>query len=51
MQLFSWQKTLPPPLQVAKQGKIIKEGKDVTLARALEIAWLEVSTQRHINRM
>ena len=32
-------------------AKIIKEGKDVTLARVMEIAWLEVSTQRHIDRM
>ena len=29
-------------------AKIIKEGKDVTLPRVMEIAWLEVSTQRHI---
>ena len=33
------------------QAKIIKEGKDVTLARVMEIAWSEVSTQRHIDRM
>ena len=33
------------------QAKIIKEGKDVKLARVMEIAWLEVSTQRHIDRM
>ena len=33
------------------QAKIIKEGKDVTLARVMEIAWLEVSNQRHIDRM
>ena len=33
------------------QAKIIKEGKDVTLARVMEIAQLEVSTQRHIDRM
>ena len=32
-------------------AKIIKEGKDVTLARVMEIAQLEVSTQRHIDRM
>ena len=32
-------------------AKIIKEGKDVTLPRVIEIAWLEVSTQRHIDRM
>ena len=32
-------------------AKIIKEGKDVTLPRAMEIAQLEVSTQRHIDRM
>ena len=31
--------------------KIIKEGKDVTLPRVMEIAQLEVSTQRHIDRM
>ena len=31
--------------------KIIKEDKDVTLARVMEIAGLEVSTQRHIDRM
>ena len=30
---------------------MIKEGKDVTLARVMEIAQLEVSTQRHIDRM
>ena len=33
------------------QAKIIKEGKDVTLPRVMEIARLEVSTQRHIDRM
>ena len=33
------------------QAKVIKEGKDVTLARVMEIAQLEVSTQRHIDRM
>ena len=33
------------------QAKIINEGNDVTLARVLEIAQLEVSTQRHIDRM
>ena len=32
-------------------AKIIKEGKDVTLARVMQIARLEVSTQRHIDRM
>ena len=32
-------------------AKIIKEGKDVTLPRVMEIARLEVSTQRHIDRM
>ena len=31
--------------------KIIKEGKDVTLARVMEIARLKVSTQRHIDRI
>ena len=31
--------------------KIIKEGKDVTLPRVMEIARLEVSTQRHIDGM
>ena len=31
--------------------KVIKEGKDVTLARVMEIARLEVSTQQHIDRM
>ena len=30
---------------------MIKEGKDVTLARVMEIAQLEVSTQRLIDRM
>ena len=30
---------------------MIKEGKDVTLARVMEIARFEVSTQRHIDRM
>ena len=33
------------------RAKIIKEGKDVTLTRVMEIARLEVSTQRHIDRM
>ena len=33
------------------QAKVIKEGKDVTLTRVMEIAQLEVSTQRHIDRM
>ena len=32
-------------------AKIIKVGKDVTLPRVMEIARLEVSTQRHIDRM
>ena len=32
-------------------AKIIKEGKDVTLARVMETARLDVSTQRHIDRM
>ena len=32
-------------------AKVIKEGKDVILARVMEIARLEVSTQRHIERM
>ena len=32
-------------------AKVIKEGKDVTLARVMEITRLEVSTQKHINRM
>ena len=31
--------------------KVIKEGKDVTLARVMEIARFEVSTQQHIDRM
>ena len=31
--------------------KVIKEGKDVTLARVMEITRLEVSSQRHIDRM
>ena len=29
------------------QAKVIKEGKDVTLARVMEIAMLEVSMQRY----
>ena len=33
------------------RAKIIKEGKDVTLPWVMEIALLEVSTQRHIDRM
>ena len=33
------------------QAKITKAGKDVTLARFMEISQLEVSTQRHIDRM
>ena len=32
-------------------AKIIKEGKDVTLPQVMEIARLEVSTQRHLGRM
>ena len=32
-------------------AKEIKEGKDITLARVMEIARLEVSTQKHIDRM
>ena len=32
-------------------AKIIKKGKDVTLPRVIEIAILEVCTQRHIDRM
>ena len=32
-------------------AKIIKEGKDVTLPRVMEIARLEISTQRHFDRM
>ena len=31
--------------------KIIKKGKDITLPRVMKIAQLEVSTQRHIDRM
>ena len=33
------------------RAKVIKEGKDVTLTRVTEIACLEVSTQKHIDRM
>ena len=33
------------------RAKITKEGKDVTLPIVMEIARLEVSTQRHIDRM
>ena len=33
------------------RGKIVKEGKDVSLARVMEIARLEVSTQNHLDRM
>ena len=33
------------------RAKVIKEGEDVTLARVMEIAQLEVSTQRHLDRM
>ena len=32
-------------------AKVIKEGKDVTLPQVMEIAHLEVSTQKHIDRM
>ena len=32
-------------------AKVIKEGEDVTLARVMEIARLEVSTQWHLDRM
>ena len=31
--------------------KVIKEGEDIMLARVMEIARLEVSTQRHLDRM
>ena len=31
--------------------EVIKEGKDVTLAWVMEIAWLKVSTQKHLDRM
>ena len=33
------------------QAKVIKEGKDVTLAQVMEIAQLEFSTQKHIDKM
>ena len=33
------------------RAKVIKEGKDVTLTRVMEIAHLEVLTQKHIDRM
>ena len=33
------------------RAKVIKEGKDVTLTRVMEIAHLEVSTQKHIDQM
>ena len=33
------------------RAKVIKEGKDVTLTRAMEIAHLEVSAQKHIDWM
>ena len=33
------------------RAKVIKEGEDITLARVMEIAWLEVSTQRHLDHM
>ena len=33
------------------RAKVIKEGKDVTLTRVMEIACLEVSTQKHLDRM
>ena len=32
-------------------AKVIKEGKDITLARVMEIARLEGSTQKYIERM
>ena len=32
-------------------AKIIKKGKDVTLARVMEVTRLEVSTQKHIDRI
>ena len=32
-------------------AKVIKEGKDFTSARVMEIAHLEVSTQKHLDRM
>ena len=32
-------------------AKILKEGRDVTLPRVMEIAQLEVFTQKHIDRM
>ena len=31
--------------------KVIKEGEDVMLARVMEIAQLEVSTQQHLDHM
>ena len=33
------------------RGKIVKEGKDVTLAQVMEIARLGVSTQNHLDKM
>ena len=33
------------------RAKVIKEGKDVTPTRVMEIAHLEVSTQKHIDQM
>ena len=33
------------------RAKVIKEGKDVTLTRVMEIAHLEASTQKHLDRM
>ena len=33
------------------RDKIVKEGKDVSLAQVMEIARLEVSTQNHLDRM
>ena len=33
------------------RAKVIKEGEDIMLARVMEIARLEVSTQRHLDRM
>ena len=32
-------------------AKIVKEGKDVTLAQVMEIARLEISTQHHLDIM
>ena len=33
------------------RAKIVKEGKDMTLAQVMEIARLEISTQNHLDRM